>query len=77
MHFARSFRARTGLSPHHYVLRGRIEVAQEPDERELRHAGRGLDGWIPHARAFRFGVQEIHGLAPALMAAAPVGALPR
>jgi transcriptional regulator GlxA family with amidase domain len=28
MHFARLFRASTGLSPHNYVLRRRIEVAQ-------------------------------------------------
>jgi AraC family transcriptional regulator len=28
MHFARSFRASTGFSPHRYVLRRRIEVAQ-------------------------------------------------
>jgi AraC family transcriptional regulator len=28
MHFARSFRASTGVSPHRYVLRRRIEVAQ-------------------------------------------------
>ena len=28
MHFARLFRASTGLSPHNYLLRRRIEVAQ-------------------------------------------------
>lgn len=28
MHFARLFRASTGLSPHDYVLRRRVEVAQ-------------------------------------------------
>jgi AraC family transcriptional regulator len=29
MHFAAQFRARTGFSPHHYVLRRRIARAQE------------------------------------------------
>ncbi|WP_420025913.1 helix-turn-helix transcriptional regulator [Cupriavidus taiwanensis] len=29
MHFAASFRAATGKSPHHYLLHRRIEVAQD------------------------------------------------
>jgi transcriptional regulator GlxA family with amidase domain len=38
MHFARLFRASTGLSPHNYVLRRRIEVAQAA----LLHTDHGM-----------------------------------